>query len=117
MGTLELAYPESASSIHRALDLAEQFDLKIMLDVNWRPVFWKRSDIAPAKIRELFKRVDFIKLALEEAQWLFDTTDAGAIAHRLDSIEGVLVTDGENGSAYCLGENEGKLPAFFRPCG
>jgi fructokinase len=115
LGTLELAYPESASSIHRALDLAEQYDLKIMLDVNWRPVFWKNPDIAPAKIRELFKRVDFIKLALEEAQWLFDTTDAGAIAHRLDSIEGVLVTDGENGSAYCLGENEGKLPAFSVP--
>lgn len=115
LGTLELAYPESAKAIHRALDLAEQYDLKIILDVNWRPVFWKNPDIAPATIRELFKRVDFIKLALEEAEWLFNTTDPGAIAHRLDSIEGVLVTDGEKGCAYCLGENEARLPAFSIP--
>ncbi len=115
LGTLELAYPESAKAIHRALDLAEQYDLKIVLDVNWRPVFWTNPDIAPATIQELFKRVDFLKLALEEAEWLFDTTDAGAIAHRLGSVEGVLVTDGDKGCAYCLGENESKLPAFSIP--
>ncbi|AFY32912.1 carbohydrate kinase [Calothrix sp. PCC 7507] len=115
LGTLELAYPESEKAIHRALDLAEHYDLKILLDVNWRPVFWQDTSIARQKIQETFKRVDFLKLAKEEAQWLFDTSDPGAITYRLDSLEGVLVTDGENGCAYCLGENEGKLPAFFIP--
>lgn len=112
LGTLELAYPESEQAIHRALDLAEQYDLKIVLDVNWRPVFWQDANIAKQKIQELLKRVDFLKLTKEEAQWLFDTSDAGAITYRLNSVEGVLVTDGEHGSAYCLGENEGTLPAF-----
>jgi fructokinase len=112
IGTLELAYPESAKAVYHALDLAEQFDLKILLDVNWRPVFWKNPDAAPGIIRELFKRVDFVKLAKEEAEWLFDTADPGAIQYRLDTVEGVLVTDGENGCAYCLGENEAKIPAF-----
>ncbi|MBW4644086.1 MAG: carbohydrate kinase [Goleter apudmare HA4340-LM2] len=112
LGTLELAYPDSEKAIHRALDLAEHYDLKILLDVNWRPVFWQDPNIARQKIQEIFKRVDFLKLAKEEAEWLFDTSDAGAITYRLDSLEGVLVTDGENGCAYCLGENEGKLPAF-----
>lgn len=112
LGTLELAYPESEQAINRALELAEKFDLKIILDVNWRPVFWKDEDIARQKIQAAFKRVDFLKLAKEEAQWLFDTTDPGAITYRLDSVEGVLITDGENGCAYCLGENEGTLPSF-----
>ncbi|BAT54281.1 PfkB protein [Nostoc sp. NIES-3756] len=112
LGTLELAYPESEKAIHRALELAEQYDLKIVLDVNWRPVFWQDENIARQKIQETFKRVDFLKLAKEEAEWLFDTADPGAITYRLGSIEGVLVTDGENGCAYCLGENEGKIPAF-----
>jgi fructokinase len=115
LGTLELAYPESEKAIHRALELAEHYDLKILLDVNWRPVFWTNPDIAPQRIRDLFKRVDFLKLAKEEAEWLFGTTDAGAIKYRLDTAEGVLVTDGENGCAYCLGENEGKLPSFSMP--
>ncbi|WP_353931971.1 carbohydrate kinase [Okeanomitos corallinicola TIOX110] len=115
LGTLELAYPESEAAIHQALKLAEQYDLKIILDVNWRPVFWQDANLAKQKIEALLQRFDFLKLTKEEAQWLFNTTDPGAITYRLNSLEGVLVTDGENGCAYCLGENEGKLPAFAMP--
>ncbi|MDB9343488.1 carbohydrate kinase [Nodularia spumigena CS-586/05] len=112
LGTLELAYPESEQAVHRALDLAEQYDLKIILDVNWRPVFWQDADMARQKIQEIWKRVDFLKLSKEEAKWLFDTTDPGAITYRMDTIDGVLVTDGEHGCTYCLGENEGHLPSY-----
>ncbi len=112
LGTLELAYPESEQAVHRALDLAEKYDLKIILDINWRPVFWQDADIARQKIQEIWKRVDFLKLSKEEAEWLFDTIDPGAITYRMDTIDGVLVTDGEHGCAYCLGENEGHLPSY-----
>lgn len=112
MGTLELAYPDSEKAVYRALELAEQYNLKIILDVNWRPVFWEDENTAKSKIQALLNRFDFLKLTKEEAIWLFDTTDPGAITYRLNSVEGVLVTDGENGCSYCLGENEGKLPAF-----
>jgi fructokinase len=115
LGTLELAYPESEAAIHQALKLAEQYDLKIILDVNWRPVFWQDANVARQKIEALLPRVDFLKLTKEEAEWLFNTNDPGAITYRLNSLEGVLVTDGENGCSYCLGENEGKLPAFSIP--
>ncbi len=115
LGTLELAYPDSEQATHRALELAAQYDLKIVLDVNWRPVFWQDANIARQKIQETFKQVDFLKLSKEEAEWLFDTADPGAITYRLSSVEGVLVTDGENGCAYCLGENEGILPSFSIP--
>jgi fructokinase len=112
LGTLELAYPDSEKAVYRALELAEQFDLKIVLDVNWRPVFWQDENIARQKIQDTFKRVDFLKLSKEEAEWLFDTADAGAITYRLDSVEGVLVTDGDKGCAYCLSGSEGVIPAF-----
>ncbi|MBU7581323.1 MAG: carbohydrate kinase [Nostoc sp. TH1S01] len=112
LGTLELAYPDSEQAVYRALDLAEQFDLKIVLDVNWRPVFWQDQNIARQKIQDTFKRVDFLKLSKEEAEWLFDTTDAGAITYRLDSVEGVLITDGDKGCAYCLSGSESILPSF-----
>ena len=112
LGTLELAYPESEAAIHHALEMADRYDMKTIMDVNWRPVFWKDPDIAPEKIRALLPKVDFLKLSKEEAEWLFDTADPGAITYRMDGIDGVLVTDGENGCRYCLGGHEGKLPAF-----
>lgn len=112
LGTLELAYPESERAIHRALELAGQYDLKIILDVNWRPVFWQDANVARQKIQDILKQVDFLKLSKEEAEWLFNTTDPGAITYRMASVEGVLVTDGENGCAYCLGENEDRLPSY-----
>lgn len=112
LGTLELAYPQTRDAITKTLQLAEQYDLKILVDVNWRPMFWPNPDDAKSLIHKLLKKVDFLKIAKEEAEWLFDTTDAGAITHRLGSVEGVLVTDGDKGSNYCLNDHEDKLPAF-----
>ena len=112
IGTLELAYPESREAIERAIELAEQYNVKIIVDINWRPVFWPTSGVAKSRILELLKKVDFVKLSDEEAEWLFATSDAGAITYRLDSVEGVLVTAGDKGCSYCLSQNEGKIPAF-----
>lgn len=112
LGTLELAYPDSRETVSRAIKLAEIHNIKIIVDLNWRPVFWPNPDEAKPLIKELLKKVDFLKLSEEEAAWLFETADAGAITYRLDSAEGVLVTAGEKGCSYCISENEGKIPAF-----
>ena len=115
LGTLELAYPDSRAAILHALELANQYYLKVLLDVNWRPVFWTNPYEAPSLIRSLLDNVDFLKLSDEEAKWLFNTDDPGIIAHRLESVEGVLVTAGEKGCAYSINGHEGRLPAFAVP--
>jgi fructokinase len=112
IGTLELAYPQTRAAIEKALKLADLYDVKVLMDINWRPMFWPDPNAAPPIIKDRLKQVDFLKIALEEAELLFDTADAGAIMHRLDSVEGVLVTNGDKETSYCLGEQEGKLPAF-----
>ncbi|HEY9632741.1 MAG TPA: carbohydrate kinase [Coleofasciculaceae cyanobacterium] len=112
LGTLELAYPQTREAITKAIQLAELYDVKILVDVNWRPMFWPDTSVALPLIHELLKKVDFLKIAKEEAQLLYDTADAGAITHRLGSAEGVLVTDGDKGCNYCLNDHEGKIPAF-----
>ena len=112
LGTLELAYPQTRESVFRALELAEQYDVKVMLDVNWRPIFWQDESEAEPLIKQLWRRIDFLKVSEEEAEWLFDTADAGAIAHRLDPLEGVVVSAGEKAVSYCLGNNEGKVSPF-----
>jgi fructokinase len=109
LGTLELAYPETNKAVWRALELASAYHLKIVLDVNWRSMFWQEPEKAPLEIQKLWQYVDFLKLSTEEAQWLFQTTDAGAICHRLGTLEGVFVTAGSGDVSYCLGGFEGKI--------
>ena len=115
IGTLELAYPHSRQAVFRALELAEKYWLKIVLDVNHRENFWLDSTEAKPLIQKLWQYVDFLKLSKEEAQWLFNTSDAGAIFYRLNSLEGVVVTDGEAEVSYCISEQEGKIKPFSVP--
>lgn len=109
LGTLELAYPQTRAAVFRALDLAVEHHLKIVLDVNWRPMFWLDETEAPSLIEQLWEYVDFLKLAQEEAQWLFNTADAGAIFYRLDSVEGVLISNGDARVSYCLCDRQGTV--------
>ncbi|MGB3519399.1 MAG: carbohydrate kinase [Elainellaceae cyanobacterium] len=112
LGTLELAYPTTRQAIDRALDFADDRFLKVMIDVNWRPMFWPDPRQAKSLIRQYLERADFLKLSDDEALWLFNTVEPAAIAHLLGHVEGVLVTAGEKGCTYYLGDHEGKLPAF-----
>lgn len=112
LGTLELAYPSSRSALWRALELAQQHDLQVLVDINWRPSFWPEPEQAKPVIQELVQQVDFLKLTQEEADWLFGTVDAGAIAQGAASLTGVLVTAGAEGCTYCLNQHQGSVPAF-----
>lgn len=114
IGTLELAYPHSRQAVFRALELAKKYRLKIALDVNHREAFWLDSTAATL-IQHLWQYVDFLKLAQEEAQWLFNTSDAGAICYRIGSLDGVVVTNGAAEVSYCISELEGKIKPFSVP--
>ena len=109
LGTLELAYPQARAAVFRALDLAVEHHLKIVLDVNWRPMFWLDEAKAPPLIEQLWEYVDFLKLAEEEAQWLFNTAEAKDIFYSLDSVEGVLVSNGDAQVSYCLCDRQGTV--------
>lgn len=109
LGTLELAYPQTRAAVFRALEMADEYHLKIILDVNWRPMFWLKEQDALPLIEKLWQYIDFLKLAEEEALWLFNTADAATIARHLDSIEGVLVSNGKAKVSYCINDNQGTV--------
>ncbi|WP_013322990.1 carbohydrate kinase family protein [Gloeothece verrucosa] len=111
-GTLELAYPASQKAIDRALELAKKHGVKVLVDINWRPVFWLEQNLAPSLILDLLKQAALIKCSDEEAQWLFKTDNPEEIYQQFDSVKGVLVTGGEKGCSYCLGKSTGKLAVF-----
>ncbi|MBP0019843.1 MAG: carbohydrate kinase [Cyanobacteria bacterium SBLK] len=116
IGTLELAYPQTRESVFRALELADEYYLKIVLDVNWRPMFWPDLQQSYRLINSLWQAVDFIKFSGEEARYFFGTTDATQIFYNIDSVEGVIVTDGGHGEiSYCLTDNSGTIAPFKIP--
>jgi fructokinase len=112
LGTLEFAYVETRQAIAHALTLAQQRSIQVLVDVNWRSMFWKEPDTAKPIILDLISRINFLKLSDEEAEWLFSSTDAGAIAQKYDNLSGVLITAGEKGCTYCFGAHQGMIPAF-----
>lgn len=112
LGTLSLASPDLQDAIERALELAEQSYLKILVDVNWRPMFWTDPDSAKPLIHQLIKQIDFLKLTEAEAEWLFNSSDPALIAEQAGDLEGVLVTAGSKGCTYFLNGHSGSVPAF-----
>ncbi|MDJ0731080.1 MAG: carbohydrate kinase [Crocosphaera sp.] len=111
-GTLELAYPNSKKAIFKAIELAKKYQLKIFIDVNWRPVFWQNIETAKPLILQVLHEADVIKCSQEEANWLFNTENPQKIAEQFSKIQGVLITLGEKGCHYYLGKNKGTVEGF-----
>ena len=112
MGTLGLAYAATATAMDQARDQAQQSGGKIVIDLNWRPVFWPEVAIAPPKIRSFLQAAHLIKLSREEALWLLDTESATEICQQFPHCEAVLLTDGGNGSTCATKQHSVSLPAF-----
>jgi len=112
LGTLMLASPISSRAVGRALKLAEEHFVKVIVDLNWRQIFWQNPSEAPKLIQILLSHADFLKVSAAEAKMFFRTTSPAAIAQALPELEGVLVTDGEAGCRYYLGDRQGSLPSF-----
>jgi fructokinase len=112
LGTLALAYPHSREAIYRAIELSKAYGLSRLVDLNWRPVFWPDPAEAKPLIYSVLAQADFIKLAQEEAELFFESSDPQAIVNRYPHIQGVFVTAGEQGCHYWLRGITGYVPAF-----
>jgi fructokinase len=112
LGSLGLATPTSAAAVMRAIALARQHRLQILLDVNWRPVFWPQPAVAPGVIAALIRQVDWLKLSIEESEWLCDTIDPGRIQTLFPQLKGVWITRGADGCDYWLNGHMGHQPSF-----
>ena len=120
IGTLPLAAPGSASALLAAVRQTRSQDTALALDVNWRPTFWDAmadpgagpSAAAQAVMQPLLNQAALIKLAREEALWLFNSDDPGAIQKALPQRPDVVVTDGAAPVRWQLGADSGQQAAF-----
>jgi fructokinase len=112
LGTLALAYPASAAATWQAVELAAAHQLKVVVDINWRPTFWTDPVAALTQIRSLADRADFLKFAKEEAELLYGVTNPTTLRTKLPHAEGIVVTDGGQDCAYWLQGELGVQSAF-----
>lgn len=112
LGTVGLAYEETRQAIQWAVAHARDSGVQIVVDVNWQPMFWPEPGLALGLIHNLSLQAHYLKLSVDEAEWLFETTAPEQIADRLPTVSGVLVTDGVRGCHYAIAGHVGHVPAF-----
>lgn len=111
-GTLGLASGTTPQAIDRAINLTQAQGGQVVVDVNWRPMFWPNPDQALSPIKTLLQRADWIKLTDEEADLLFQTQDLPTIQRHLPQVQGILLTAGPQGCHYWIHGEVGFQPAF-----
>jgi len=120
-GTLGLAQPQTARAIERAVGMAKQSMTSVFVDVNWRSVFWQdfagvdrlgEPETPRDRILRFLSKADWLKFSDDDARYLLDTDDVGAIAARFPGARGVVVTRGDRGCAYRVGAIAGECAAF-----
>ncbi len=116
MGTIALAYPESSAAAATVLMGARQAGVTVVVDVNWRSVFWEDDTYGKASVLALIEQADLLKISDDEARWLFGTDDLAQLSDRLlmdfPGLGGFLLSAGEKGCGYCLGDFQGWVGAF-----
>ena len=103
-GTILLSSQISAETIFFILEQAKKFEVKIVIDLNWREVFWDHSsfssDISKAERVNLIKKflnyANVLKLAKEEATLFFEHENPSLISQQLLKKPDVIITDGKN---------------------
>tara|TARA_Y100001968_G_scaffold314123_1_gene339103 strand:+ start:479 stop:1495 length:1017 start_codon:yes stop_codon:yes gene_type:complete len=120
LGTIPLASKISSNSFLWCIKNAVHSGIKIALDLNWRPTFWRNKVskvLDPTKqeknkIISILRSVSLIKLAKEEACWFFKTVNPVEISSSLPHRPSVIVTDGSNPISWLLNNHIGKTFAI-----
>jgi len=103
-GTILLSSPISAETIFFILEQAKKFQVEIVIDLNWREVFWDdssfSSEITKAArvnlIKNFLNHANVLKLAKEEATLFFESENPLQISQQLSNRPDVVITDGKN---------------------
>ena len=79
-GTLGLSFPKTAAAMRKAVNYARSGPCAVLVDINWRPVFWESlTPQAVQIVSEYAGGADILKLSEEEAEWLYGVHSEQAI--------------------------------------
>ena len=104
LGTILLSAQISSETIFFLLKQAKKFAVKIIIDLNWREVFWDYSSFSSEiskkarinLVKKYLNHAHVLKLADEEATLFFDSTNPLLISQQMSKGSDVIITDGKN---------------------
>ena len=104
LGTISLSSPIAKDTIFFLLEQANKFEVKIIIDLNWREVFWDNSSFSTEisktaridLIKKFLNNAHVLKLAKEEATLFFEHENPLLISQQLSKSPDVIITDGKN---------------------
>jgi fructokinase len=117
-GSIPLIKDPARSAIHRTAELAEELDVPMAFDVNFREHLWESAKDAREAVDPLLDRSRIIKLSDDELAPLLGTEDVEEAAKGLldRGAALVLVSLGPEGAFYATREFTGDVPAFEVEC-
>ena len=123
IGTIPLASEISSGAFLWCVETAFDAGIKIALDLNWRPTFWpnKLSQVFSPSPKEkkliisILKNVSLIKLAKEEAECFFNSSNPAKISSTFSHAPSVIITDGSNPVSWLVNKNLGKSDSISIP--
>lgn len=71
-GTLGLAAPRTRAAIKAAAAAVKAGGGKVLVDINWRPVFWDDQEAAKKEILEYLELADIVKISDADLEFLYD---------------------------------------------
>ncbi|MEN9218542.1 MAG: carbohydrate kinase [Gloeomargarita sp. DG_2_bins_126] len=110
-----LAFPIARETCNQLVNWAFNQGVKILVDVNWRPVFWADPELAKVFTLELLRKVHGVKLTAAEAHWLWGTDDLDIIHRQCPHLTYIFLTKGAQGCDYQVGDHRGYCPAWPIP--
>ena len=113
-GSIPLIRDPSRSAIHQAAGLAEELDVPLAFDVNFREHLWKSPEAAREVVDPLLDRSRVIKMGDDELSPMLGTEDPQEAAEMLLSRGAALalISLGPNGAVYATPEFSGHVQAF-----
>ena len=103
-GTNVLSSPKSKETIFFLIELAKKFEVKIIIDLNWREVFWDNSSFSSEisqkervnLIKNFLNYADVLKLAKEESTLFYESENPFLVSQQISKKIDVIITDGKN---------------------
>lgn len=121
-GTLGLAYDITGATMDAITAMARNNGVTVIIDINWRPVFWpsveKRTDEIRKRICDYIDTANIIKISDADLEYLYGINPEEAlrrpqmVAEKLPNASAVLVTGGGLGAAYCFKKEGGDIAGF-----
>ena len=114
-GTNILTSPQSAESVNYLLKIAKKCDVNIVIDLNWREVFWDYSKFASHishnkrvdLIKNFLNYANILKLAKEEAILFFENENPCEVSKKIFNRPDVIITDGANPISWFISGVQG----------